>query len=84
MTEARGKRVRVSVDVDVLASVTFDHAAGQLAGTVVHACSHLAPTSYKVHGVSVSRADLGTIIGRWDAQGEEYVRVSKATGEVMP
>ena len=84
MTAARNKRVRVSVDVDVLASVTYDHAARTLAAPAVHALSHFDPRSYRVQGVAVSNVSTGTVIARWDANGEEYVRVSVATGEVLP
>ena len=84
MTEARNKRVRVSVDVDVLTTVTFDHAARALAAPAVRALSHLAPTAYRVTSVAVSNVSDGTIIARFDEQAGEYVRVSVATGEVLP
>lgn len=84
MTAARNKRVRVSVDVDVLASVTFDHAARTLAAPAVHALSHLAPTSYRVTGVSVVNASDGTVVARFAHDGREYVRVATDTGEVLP
>ncbi len=81
---ARGRRLRVSVDVDVLASVRTEVAAAALAGAAVKPLAHLSPESYRVHGASVLDVTDGTVVARYLADGREYVRVATDTGEVLP
>lgn len=81
---ARGRRLRVSVDVDVLASVRTELAAALLAGAAVKALGNLSPDAYKVHGAQVQDITSGTIVARYLDNGRKYVRVDAETGEVVP
>jgi hypothetical protein len=81
---ARGRRLRVSVDVDVLASVRTELAAATLAGASVEVLGHLSPQVYRVHQASVLDVTDGTVVARFLADGREYVRVDPQTGEVVP
>lgn len=66
MTLARNRRLRVSVEVDILASATYDHAARALAAPAVKALSELNPGAYRVVGVSVSDTSDGSFIAGWE------------------
>jgi hypothetical protein len=66
MTTARNRRLRVTVEVDVLASATYDHAARTLAEPAVRALSELDPKAYRVYSVAVSNVSDGSFIAGWE------------------
>jgi hypothetical protein len=79
---ARGKRLRVSVEVDCTTSSAMRVVAGELARRAVAA--EAKSELWKVNGVSVVDVSDGSIIGRWADDGREFVRVAVDTGEVLP
>lgn len=80
MTTARNRRLRVSVEVDVLASASYDHAARTLAAPAVKALSELNPSAYRVVGVSVSDTSDGSFIAGWEG-AHPHRRTAEPEGE---
>ena len=79
---ARNKRLRVSVDVDIFTSTSFERLSQDLAARATAALAK--SEAWKVHGVTVLNVSDGSPIARWEGSGREYKRVAVDTGEVLP